>query len=179
MDGARLINAVVASGVTAKEYAEPFDSVWSDLSKGLGCPVGSVLAGSKEFIEEAWRVKQRMDGRMRQAGMIAAAGIYALDHHVERLKEDHENAAILADGLAKIPGVKMLRTDAATNIVWFDVAGTGSTGAEVAGIARRNGVGIGAFGGTLMRAVTCINISKADVDAALGRLQNAFEEVKS
>src|SRR3546814_3191390 len=87
MDGARLLNAVVASGVSAGDFARPFDSLWIDLSKGLGCPVGAVLAGSREFIEEAWRLKQRSGGAMRQAGIIAAAGVYALEHNVERSEE--------------------------------------------------------------------------------------------
>jgi threonine aldolase len=93
MDGARLFNAVVSSGVTALDYAAPFDSLWVDLSKGLGCPVGAVLAGSKAFIDKAWRWKQRMGGAMRQAGIIAAAGVYALEHNVERLADDKPTRA--------------------------------------------------------------------------------------
>src|SRR3546814_17851500 len=85
MDGARLVNAVGASGVSAGDFARPFDSLWIDLSKGLGCPVGAVLAGSREFIEEAWRLKQRSGRAMRQAGLIAAAGVYALEHNIQRL----------------------------------------------------------------------------------------------
>ena len=96
MDGARLLNAVVARRTPARKFAAPFDSVWIDLSKGLGAPVGAVLAGSRDFIEEAWRYKQRFGGAMRQAGIIAAAGVYALQHHVERLAEDHERARRLA-----------------------------------------------------------------------------------
>ncbi|MCX7324724.1 MAG: threonine aldolase family protein, partial [Hyphomicrobiales bacterium] len=92
MDGARLLNAAVASGLSARDYAGPFDSAWLDLSKGLGGPVGGVLAGTRDFIREAWRLKQRWGGAMRQSGFLAAAGIYALDHHVERLAEDHDNA---------------------------------------------------------------------------------------
>ena len=102
MDGARLLNATVASGVTAAEFAQPFDTVWVDLSKGLGCPVGAVLAGSSEAIGEAWQWKQRLGGAMRQAGVIAAAGIYALEHHVERLAEDHANARHFAERIATV-----------------------------------------------------------------------------
>lgn len=91
MDGARLFNAVVAAGVSTP-VAEPFDSLWIDLSKGLGCPIGGVLAGSYEFVEEAWRWKQRIGGLLRQAGFMAAAGLYALDHNIERLADDHANA---------------------------------------------------------------------------------------
>src|SRR5512147_2693009 len=105
MDGARLLNAVVSTGTPARAFAAPFDSVWIDLTKGLGAPVGAVLAGSRAFIEEAWRYKQRLGGAMRQAGIIAAAGLYALEHHVERLADDHERARRLARGLAELPGV--------------------------------------------------------------------------
>ena len=104
MDGARLLNAAVASGIPAATFASYVDSVWIDLSKGLGAPVGAVLAGSTEFIERARLLKHMFGGAMRQAGIIAAGGIYALEHNVERLAEDHANAQFLAEGLAQIPG---------------------------------------------------------------------------
>ena len=107
LDGARLMNAVVASGVSARDYAAPFDSAWIDFTKGLGAPVGAALAGSREFIEEAWRLKQQMGGAMRQAGIIAAGGLFALRHHVKRLAEDHANARRLAEGLAPLPGIAL------------------------------------------------------------------------
>ena len=107
LDGARLMNAVVASGVPAREWAGPFDTAWLDFTKGLGAPVGAVLAGSRELIDEAWRYKQMWGGAMRQAGIVAAAGLYALDHHVERLADDHANARALAEGLAEIDGVEL------------------------------------------------------------------------
>src|SRR5688500_13383507 len=107
LDGARLMNAVVASGVAARDWAAPFDSAWIDFTKGLGAPVGAALAGSREFIEEAWRLKQQMGGAMRQAGIIAAGGVYALRHHVKRLAEDHANARRLAEGLAAPPGATL------------------------------------------------------------------------
>ena len=107
LDGARLMNAVVASGVPARDWAGPFDTAWLDFTKGLGAPVGAVLAGSRELIDEAWRYKQMWGGAMRQAGIVAAAGLYALDHHVERLADDHENARALAEGLAEIDGVEL------------------------------------------------------------------------
>src|SRR6267142_269350 len=91
MDGARLMNAVVASGISAQQWAAPFDSAWIDFTKGLGAPVGAAIAGSREFIAEAWRCKQQMGGAMRQAGIIAAGGVCALRHHVKRLAEDHAN----------------------------------------------------------------------------------------
>src|SRR5688500_15445419 len=104
LDGARLMNAVVASGVPAAEWASGFDSAWIDFTKGLGAPVGACLAGSRELIDEAWRYKQMWGGALRQAGVVAAAGLYALDHHVDRLAEDHGNARALAEALDAIPG---------------------------------------------------------------------------
>ena len=107
MDGARLMNAVVASGVSAKAYGAQVDTVWIDLSRGLGCPIGGVLAGSASFIQEAWQWKQRLGGSMRQSGIIAAAGLYAFKHNVTRLEEDHDNAKFLAHRLADIPGLEI------------------------------------------------------------------------
>ncbi|MCH9675485.1 MAG: threonine aldolase family protein, partial [Gammaproteobacteria bacterium] len=105
MDGARLLNAVVASGVEAKRFGGLCDTVWIDLSKGLGCPVGGVLAMGRDLIDDVWRWKQRFGGAMRQAGILAAAGLYALDHNVERLAEDHEHAQRFAQGIAAIDGI--------------------------------------------------------------------------
>ncbi|MDP6778654.1 MAG: threonine aldolase family protein, partial [Candidatus Latescibacteria bacterium] len=105
MDGARLLNASVAAGIPAGEYAKTFESVWIDLSKGLGAPVGAVIASTAEFVEAAWLWKQRIGGAMRQAGIIAAAGIYALEHNVDRLAEDHRNAKRLASGITGTPGL--------------------------------------------------------------------------
>src|SRR5207237_1271885 len=107
MDGARLMNACVASATSAKEMARSFDSVWVDFTKGLGAPLGAVLAGSAPFIDDAWRWKQRLGGALRQAGISAAACLYALDHNIERLAEDHENARALARGLGQIPGIEV------------------------------------------------------------------------
>src|SRR5688572_12162866 len=155
MDGARLFNAVVATGTAARLFAAPFDSVWIDLSKGLGAPVGAVLAGSRDFIEEAWRFKQRFGGAMRQAGIIAAGGVFALRHHVERLAEDHERARRLAHGLAALPGVRLNPERVQTNIVVFDVSGTGLTGDEFAArTLARHGVRFSVLGPTSVRAVT-------------------------
>jgi len=169
MDGARLMNAVVASGTPAADYAAPFDSLWLDFSKGLGAPVGAVLAGSKDLVHEAWRVKQQIGGAMRQAGIIAAACLYALDHHVDRLAEDHANARRLAEGLAELPGVALDPLSVETNIVWFDVHGRLSA-ADLAVALREHGVLIGGYGQTRMRAVTHLDVTRADVDAAISTL---------
>lgn len=160
MDGARVLNAVVASNVSARDFAEPFDTLWLDLSKGLGCPFGAVLAGSKELIDEAWQWKQRMGGAMRQAGVIAAAGVYALENNVARLAEDHANARFFADRIAEIPGIEMDPAGVETNLVFFDVAGTGLDAAQVHDRLLEHGVRIGASGGTRMRAVTHLDVSR-------------------
>ncbi|HSK96867.1 MAG TPA: threonine aldolase family protein [Euzebyales bacterium] len=167
MDGARLMNAVVASGVGAARQAAGFDSVWLDFSKGLGAPVGAVLAGSEAFIAEAWKLKQQMGGAMRQAGIIAAACLYALDHHVERLAEDHANARRLADGLAELPGVLLEPASVDTNIVFFDLAPSAPTADEVEGRLEAKGVRIGALGPRRMRAVTHLGVGRDDIDSAL------------
>src|SRR3954452_15099720 len=122
MDGARLMNAVVASGVPASEMTAGFDTAWLDFTKGLGAPLGAVLAGSASLVEEAWRYKQMLGGSLRQAGIVAAGALYALDHNVDRLAEDHANARTLAAGLAGLPGITLDPDDVETNIVIFGVA---------------------------------------------------------
>lgn len=171
MDGARLLNAVVASATPAAAYAADCDSVWIDLSKGLGCPVGGVLAGSEEFIEEAWRFKHQFGGAMRQAGIVAAAGVYALQHHVERLADDHARARRFAEGIAGVEGVRVAANEIDTNMVYFQVDGTGL---EAAAFSKRlladHGVRIGAIGGRL-RAVTHLDVDDAGIDAAVAAVK--------
>jgi threonine aldolase len=175
MDGARLLNAVVATGTPARAFAAPFDSVWLDLTKGLGAPVGAVLAGSRAFIEAAWVFKQRLGGAMRQAGIVAAAGIYALAHNVERLAEDHERARRLAEGLAEVPGLALDTGAVETNIVVFDVRGTGLTGAEFGRRAlERFGVRFSVLGPTLVRAVTHLDVPPDGVERALAAAQGVL-----
>ena len=166
MDGARLLNAVVASGVPAAEYGQHFDSLWIDLSKGLGCPVGGVLAGSAGFIAEAWRWKQRMGGAMRQAGILAAAGLYALEHHVDRLAEDNDNARLLAERLAVVPGVVLDPATVETNIVLFDVEGTGLSAAEIARRTEETGVRFSVTDAYQLRALTHLDVTRAQVEEA-------------
>jgi len=175
MDGARMMNAVVASGTPARAFARPFDSVWLDLTKGLGAPVGAVLAGSQAFIEEAWVFKQRFGGAMRQAGIIAAAGIYALEHHVERLAEDHDRARRLALGLAELPGIAVDADRVDTNIVIFDVRGAGLTGEEFGRRAlERFGVRFSVLGPTLVRAVTHLDLPADAVERAVSAARGAI-----
>ncbi|QBQ53642.1 threonine aldolase family protein [Nitrosococcus wardiae] len=171
MDGARLFNAVIATGIDAREHTASFDSVWFDLSKGLGCPVGGVLAGSAAFIEEAWWWKQRLGGAMRQAGILAAAGLYALEHHIERLAEDHRNARRFAEHIAEIPGISVALATVETNIVFFDVTATGLSAAEVSDKLKSYGVLIGATDKTRLRAVTHLDISQTDIETAAKALR--------
>lgn len=170
MDGARLLNASVAAGTTAKAMTEHCDTAWLDLSKGLGCPVGGVLAGSRAFIEEAWRWKQRMGGAMRQSGILAAAGLYALDHNVERLAEDHANAALLAKRIADIDGVRVMNPRPETNIIYFDVNGTGVAPKDVTAALLEQNVRMGTSYGSMIRAVTHLDVSRADMETAADAL---------
>ncbi len=175
MDGARLVNAVVATGTTARAFAEGFDSVWIDLSKGLGAPVGAVLAGSREFIERAWLFKQRLGGAMRQAGIIAAAGVYALRHHLDRLGEDHERARLLAAGLAELGGITLNPARVETNIVIFDVSGTGLSGETFASrTLASHGVRFSVLGPTTVRAVTHLDVPPDGIKVALEAARTAL-----
>ena len=162
MDGARLMNAVVASGVPAASYAGGFDTAWLDFTKGLGAPVGAVLVGSRSLIDEAWRWKQMLGGALRQSGIVAAGCLYALDHHVDRLAEDHSNARLLADGLAALPGVRLDPAAIETNIVFFEVD---DAPALVARIADR--VEVQASDAHCVRAVTHLDVSRADIELAI------------
>jgi threonine aldolase len=166
LDGARLMNAVVASGVSAREWSGLFDSAWIDFTKGLGAPVGAALAGSRAFIDEAWRLKQQMGGAMRQAGIIAAGGVYALRHHVKRLAEDHANARRLAEGLATLPGVRLDAASVETNLVFFELTGPVDAPTLVERLLAR-GVRMGAMGPRTVRAVTHLDVSAAQVERTL------------
>jgi threonine aldolase len=173
LDGARLLNAVVASGVTAREYAAPFDSAWIDFTKGLGAPVGAALAGSRAFIEEAWRLKQQMGGAMRQAGIIAAGGIYALRHHVKRLADDHANAHRLAEGLATLPGVRLDPSTVETNIVFLELTGALTAPVAVERLLAR-GIRMGALGPRTIRAVTHLDVDAEGIERALAAARSVF-----
>ena len=173
-DGARILNAVVASGTPAVDYGRHFDSIWLDLSKGLGAPVGAVLAGSRDFIQQAWRWKQRIGGSLRQSGVLAAAGIYALENNVDRLAEDHANASALATGLSGIPGVSIDPGTVETNIVIFDLR----DGIDANELAKRTladgGVRLCPLTPTQVRVVTHLDVSRADIDAALEVIASAL-----
>ncbi len=168
MDGARLMNACVATGISASDMAASFDSVWVDFTKGLGAPLGAVLAGSAEFIDAAWRWKQRLGGSMRQAGICAAACLYALDHNVDRLADDHRNAKGLARGLRQMPGVAVEEPD--TNLVFFDPGGAGLSGAELIARLRREGVSLSLLGGRV-RACTHLDVTEAMIEETLALIR--------
>ena len=172
MDGARLMNACVAAGIPAAEMTAGFDSVWLDFTKGLGAPLGAVLCGTAEFIDEAWRWKQRLGGAMRQGGVCAAGCIYALDHHVERLAEDHANAKALARGLAQMQGMKVEEPD--TNLVFFDPAGTGIAAAELVKRLRLEGVQLSILGGRI-RACTHLDVTRGMIEETLQLLRGAVQ----
>lgn len=167
MDGARLMNAVVASGIPAADFAASVDSVWVDFTKGLGAPVGAALAGSRAFIDEAWRYKQAFGGALRQAGIIAAGGVYALEHNVARLADDHANARVLAEGLAELPGIGIDPATVETNLVYFDVAALGMTAAKWCDATLAHGVRMSVMGHTIVRAVTHLDVDRAGIDRAL------------
>jgi threonine aldolase len=170
MDGARLLNAVVASGVAALDMAAPYDSVWLDFTKGLGAPIGAVLAGSAAFIDQAWRWKQRLGGAMRQAGIAAAACLYALDHNVDRLAQDHEHAKVLASGIAQIPGLSANTPE--TNLVYIDPTKAGLTASEFAARLRRRGVSLSVMGPRMARAGLHLDVDRAGVDLALACIRD-------
>ncbi len=167
LDGARLLNAAIAQGVAPSEIATRFDTVTLCLSKGLGCPLGALLAGSRELIERAWREKHLFGGAMRQAGIVAAAGVYALDHHVERLAEDHDRARALAEGLVAA-GVPVDLDRVETNFVQIDVGSLGLSVAAAVAELKENGVGLSAtIHPTVIRAVTHLHIGDEDVERAV------------
>jgi threonine aldolase len=168
MDGARLLNATAATGVSASAFAAMADSVWIDFTKGLGAPIGAVLAGTGAFIAEARRYKHLFGGAMRQAGIAAAGCLHALDHHVDRLVEDHARARRLAEGLAAIPGILVTTPRPETNIVFFDIVEAEAGISNTAFLAEmmRAGVRMGGVRGQI-RAVTHLDVSTEDIELAI------------
>jgi len=174
-DGARIFNAAVALDVDVKEYMRHLDSLSFCLSKGLACPVGSVVLGNREFIEEVRRARKMVGGGMRQAGIIAAPGIIALQKMVGRLKEDHRNARRLAEGLNQIPGVKVDLDSVQTNIVLADITGTGWDVDYFVNRAGKIGIQVFEFGATKARFVTHYGIDEQDIDEVLSRLRRLLQ----
>jgi threonine aldolase len=174
LDGARIFNASVALGRPVVELTSKFDSVMFCLSKGLGAPVGSMLVGSEEFIEEARLVRKMLGGGMRQAGVLAAAGLVALEESPPLLHVDHENAKFLAEGLAELPGVKIDTKKVVTNILFFDVSGTGLSAPEVSERLKAHGILANPYNPRLLRMVTHRDVDRAGCERALQVLRTIF-----
>lgn len=168
LDGARLMNACVARGVKPPAYTALVDTVAMCFSKGLGAPVGSVVAGTREFIAKARRIRKLFGGGMRQSGLLAAAALYALDHHMERVAEDHANARRLAEGIAALPGILLDPTSVETNIVIFEIEAALGTAADFVARLREHGVWLFATGPNKARAVTHLDVSREQIERALG-----------
>ena len=167
LDGARLFNAVVATGVSAAEYARHFETVSFCLSKGLGAPVGSlVVTNDRPMVDKLRRFRRMYGGAMRQAGILAAAGIYALEHNISRLKEDHEHARRLARLLQKIPTVSLDPDRVETNIVMFDLVDSSRSVQEIVASLKKEGLLLNAVGGTTIRAVTHLDVTVQDIEKA-------------
>jgi threonine aldolase len=168
MDGARLLNATVATGISARDMAAGWDSAWIDFSKGLGAPIGGALAGTRAFIDEVWRWKQRLGGSMRQSGICAAACLYALDHNVERLADDHANARALARGLSQISGIEVQAPE--TNLVFFKPDGAGVSADKMVAELSKRGVMLAVMEGRI-RACTHLDVTAAMIEEALGHIR--------
>jgi len=166
LDGARLMNAVVASGISAADWAQHFDTVNVCFSKGLGAPVGSALIGPTDLIRKARRHRKALGGGMRQAGVIAAAALYALDHHIERLAEDHSNAQIFSNAVHQCDGLTLSPPDVHTNIVFFDVDPALGSAKELQARLKEHGVLVLALGASRIRAVTHLDVTQEEVTRA-------------
>ncbi len=169
MDGARLMNAVVKTGISAADYAGEFDSVWIDFTKGLGAPVGAVLAGSRNFIDRAWRLKQQFGGAMRQSGIIASMCLYALDHHVARLANDHKLAQEIGARIAQLDKVELV-LPVETNIVIFDLVEDALSAAQIVDLLREKEILVGAFGARRIRVVTHLDVDFEAGEALMNHL---------
>jgi threonine aldolase len=172
LDGARLWNASVATGIPEKEYAKYFDSINVCFSKGLGAPVGSALAGSTELIDRVRRFRKQFGGGMRQAGIIAAGALYALENNRTRLTQDHDNAKQLASGIADLPGIELDVKDVETNIVFFKIDSIPAK--ELAGKLYKKGVYVLALGPDIIRAVTHLNVSNEQIMEAIEILKKVL-----
>jgi threonine aldolase len=171
LDGARLWNAIVASGVPAREWASHFDTVNVCFSKGLGTPVGSALAGPKDLIKKARWVRKLFGGAMRQVGYMAGACVFAMDHHIDRLAEDHANARLLGEAVAAVPGFKLAPPRVETNLVWFDVEPAFGAAPGVVARLKEKGLLVSALGSQTVRACTHLDVTRADCERAAAAIR--------
>lgn len=171
LDGARIWNAIVATGVPAKTWGGMFDTVSVCFSKGLGTPVGSALIGPRDLIKQARRYRKLFGGGMRQAGFLAAACLYALDHHVDRLAEDHANAQIIAAAVADVPGLTLAPPRVETNLVWFEVSESLGTAREVGDRLKTAGVLVAVLGERVIRAVTHLDVPREQCERAAAAIR--------
>jgi threonine aldolase len=174
LDGARLWNASVATGIPIESYCDQVDSASLCFSKGLGAPVGSIIVGSHEFIKKAHYFRKAFGGGMRQAGVLAAAAIYAIENNFQRLEKDHKRAQILGDFISSLPGIDFDRESLHTNIIVFDVTKSGLSGEEVVNLLAKKGVKMLTFAGTKVRAVIHLHISDQDIQIAKHALKDIF-----
>lgn len=179
LDGARLWNAVVATGIAAQQWGALFDSVSVCFSKGLGAPVGSALAGPREFVKHARRIRKMFGGGMRQAGVLAAAALFALEHHVERLAEDHRNAQVIAQAVAETPGFRLAPPQVETNLIWFRVEQKVGTAKEVAAALKEQGVLVYAAGPQTLRACTHLDVSAAQAERTADAIRRMMKRLAS
>ncbi|NOS99086.1 MAG: low-specificity L-threonine aldolase [Phycisphaerales bacterium] len=175
LDGARLMNACVATGRRPTDYTRYFDSVSTCFSKGLGAPVGSAVAGSKELIRRVHRFRKMFGGAMRQAGIIAAGALYALEHHIDRLADDHANARRLASAIADMPGLSIDPASVETNILYFDVDESVGTAKALCDRLRADGVWVLPVAPQRIRAVTHLDVSASDIDRAISILSSMMK----
>jgi threonine aldolase len=171
LDGARLWNAHAATGTPLIDWCKPFDSVSVAFSKGLGAPVGSAVAGTRDFVARARRVRKLYGGAWRQAGVLAAAALYALDHHLPKLADDHRNARVLAEAVADTPGLRLDPPAVETNLVWFEVDPALTPAPRLAAALKERGVLVHPAGPTTLRACTHLDVSAADVEFAADALR--------
>lgn len=174
LDGARVFNALVAGGYSPQQLGACFDTISICFSKGLGCPFGSILTGTHADMQKARRVRKMFGGGLRQSGIMAAAALYALDHHVDRLREDHANARRLAEGLACMDGLQIDPGTVETNLVFFELSAEVGTAVQLAAALREEGILAGPMGGQRMRMVTHLDVTADDVTAALAAMERCL-----
>jgi threonine aldolase len=173
LDGARLFNAVVATGIPAPQWARHFDSVSVCFSKGLGAPIGSALAGTREFVTKARRVRKLLGGSMRQAGVAAAGALYALENHITRLTEDHKHAQVIAAAIADTPGLRLDPADVQTNLIFFEVDPDLGTSRDVAAALKQRGILVQTPGTHVMRACTHLDVSATQAERVAETIRQA------